>query len=187
MDSCHTLGHIKLPPNEGGFLFTVAKGSHCVPLALADCPLRPSLARMWWLRRSESCVAEACRGPHEGRPCYLVALGKNRDSGLERAGDLMGAENLRSGSFSPDQVSAPHARVYIASGNKLWGNLIPVETTGWLPSRSGSPVASHRATVSLLLGVCITSSTVLNHPSLTSRPPQREACSSTLRFHRRRQ
>lgn len=40
-------------------------------------------------------------------------------SGLERAGHMMGAENLSSGPFSPDQVSVPHARVYIASGNKL--------------------------------------------------------------------
>lgn len=41
------------------------------------------------------------------------------DSGLERAGDTVGAEKLSSGPFSPDQVSTPHARVYIASGNKL--------------------------------------------------------------------
>lgn len=40
-------------------------------------------------------------------------------SGLERAGDTVGAENLSGGPFSPDQVSTPHARVYIASGNKL--------------------------------------------------------------------
>lgn len=40
-------------------------------------------------------------------------------SGLERARNRMGAENLSSGPFSPDQVSAPHARVYIALGNKL--------------------------------------------------------------------
>ena len=39
--------------------------------------------------------------------------------GLERAGDTVGAENLSSGPFIPDQVSTPHARVYIASGNKL--------------------------------------------------------------------
>lgn len=40
-------------------------------------------------------------------------------SGLERAGDTVGAKKLSSGSFSPDQVSRPHARVYIALGNKL--------------------------------------------------------------------
>lgn len=152
MDSCHTSGHIKPKFNEGGFLFTVAKGSHRVPLAVADCPLRPSLAGLWWLRQSESCVVEVCWGPHEGRPYHLVGLGKNRDSELERAGDVVVAENLSSGPFSPDQMSTPHARVYIASGNKLWGNLILLEMAGWLSSHSGSPVASHQATVSPLLG-----------------------------------
>lgn len=40
-------------------------------------------------------------------------------SGLERARDMMAAENLFRGAFSPDQMSTLHARVYIASGNKL--------------------------------------------------------------------
>lgn len=92
-------------------------------------------------------------------------------SGLERAGDTVGAQNLSSGAFSPDQMSTLHARVYIASGNKLWGNMILFEAAGWLPSHSGSPVASHQATAPPLLGVCITTSTVLNHPSLTYCPP----------------
>lgn len=40
-------------------------------------------------------------------------------SGLEKAEDTVGAENLSSGAFSGDQMSTLHARVYIALGNKL--------------------------------------------------------------------
>ena len=108
-------------------------------------------------------------------------------SGQERrAVDLksMGQDG-HCGPFSSYQVSSPHASVYIASGNKLWGNLILSEATAWLSSRLGSPVASHQATVSPLLWVCITSSTVLNYLSLTSCP-QCEVCPATLRFHRHR-
>ena len=145
---------------------------------MADCPLRPSLAGQWWLSLSESCAVELHWGPCGGWPCQWVGLGQEKEgeeggeggSALERAGDTVGAENLSSGPFSADQVSTPHARVYIASGNKLWGNLILLEVAGWLSSHSGSPVASHQATVSPLLWVCITSSTVLNRPSLTSPP-----------------
>lgn len=119
---------------------------------------------------------ELCgRGPlgasRKGDHAIELVWERGGGSGLERAGDTVGAENLSSGTFSPYQMSSPHARVYIASGNKLWGNLILLEATGWLSPHSGSPVASHQAMVSPLLGVCITSSTVLNHPTLTSCPP----------------
>lgn len=79
-------------------------------------------------------------------------------------------ENLLSGTFSPDRVSVLHARVYIAPGNKLWGNLILFEAAAWLSSHPGSPVASHQATAPPLLWVFITSLTVLKHPSLTFCP-----------------
>ena len=58
-------------------------------------------------------------GPHEGDHASGLVWATVGGSGLERAGHMMGAENLFSGPFSLDQVSAPHARVYIASGNKL--------------------------------------------------------------------
>lgn len=58
----------------------------------------------------------------------------------------MGVEDLFSGTFSPDRVSVLHARVYIAPGNKLWGNPILFEAAAWLSSRPGCPVAGHQAT-----------------------------------------
>lgn len=176
MDSCHTLGHIKA--EEGGLPFTVAEGNSPV----LQCP--DSCGRL----SPETLISRAVMTESEWELCGGAPLGAlwrvtmpvgwsgaggggGGGSALERAGDTVGAENLSSGPFSADQVSAPHARVYIASGNKLWGNLILLEAAGWLSSHPGSPVASHQATVSPLLRVCITSSTVLNHPSLTSCPP----------------
>lgn len=152
MDSCHTLGHIKVV--EGGLLSEGTPWSHSVLSVVADCPPRPSLAEQWWLTPSERCMETLDRRPHGGWPCQRVCLGKKR--GLERAGDTLGTENLSSGAFSPDPMSTLHARVYIASGNKLWGNLILSEAACWLSSHLRSPVAGHQVMVPPLLRVCIT-------------------------------
>ncbi len=58
-------------------------------------------------------------GPVDGDHASELVWARRGGSGLERAGDTVGAENLFSGPFSPDQVSTLHARVYIALGNKL--------------------------------------------------------------------
>lgn len=52
--------------------------SHSVPLVVAECPRRLSLAERWWLSLSESCVLEVHWGPHGGRPCQWVGLGRRR-------------------------------------------------------------------------------------------------------------
>lgn len=173
MDSCHTWGHIKV--EEGGLLFTVARGNSLLPQCPFSCG-RVSLETLISSAVMTEPEWELCADGPLGAPWRVTMpagwSGQEEGcSGLERAGDTVGAENLSSGAFSPDQMSTLHARVYIASGNKLWGNMILFEAAGWLSSHSGSPVASHQATVPPLLGVCITSSTVLNHPSLTFCPP----------------
>lgn len=61
---------------------------------------------------------------HSGGPRSVTVpagwLGhKEGHCGLDRAGDTDGVEDLFRGTFSPDRVSALHARVYIAPGNKL--------------------------------------------------------------------
>lgn len=185
MDSCHTWGHIKV--EEGGLLFTVARGNSLVP----QCPFSCRLSLETLISRAVMTEPEweLCGEGPLGAPWRVTmpvdwSWQEEGYSGLESAGDMVGAENLSSGAFSPDQMSTLHARVYIASGNKLWGNLTLFEGAGWLSSHSGSPVASHQATVPPLLRVCITSSTVLNHPSPFAR--HCEACPTTLRFHRHR-
>lgn len=70
---------------------------------------------------SESCVVRVHWAPRPQRvtmPMCWYGQEEGR-SGLEKAEDTVGAENLSSGAFSRDQMSTLHARVYIALGNKL--------------------------------------------------------------------
>lgn len=83
--------------------------------------------------------------------CDGDPLGASWKWRLEKARDTVSVEILFSGPFSLYQVSSLHARVHIASDNKLWGNLIFLETTAWLSSHPGSHVVIHQAMVSLLL------------------------------------